>query len=132
MFDRATIVGVCVPIMCRGTSEACEKESKTCSASGGCCCRGRTPLAAACRGLAGWAAPPVVRENLAATAVESIRKSWEKVGYKGERERRVLMAEDSDTKLRIIRKLNLLVSQAFLYICVGQCTIVMVKVTTQE
>jgi len=36
----------------------------------------------------------------------------------GEREKRVLMAEDSDTKLRIIRRLNLLVSQPFLYIFV--------------
>jgi hypothetical protein len=35
-------------------------------------------------------------------------------------------------KLRIISRLNLLVSQPFLYICVGQYTIVMVEVTTQE
>jgi hypothetical protein len=34
----------------------------------------------------------------------------------GERERRVLTAEDSDTKLEIIRWLNLLVSQPFIYI----------------
>jgi hypothetical protein len=69
MFDRATIAGVCVPIMCKGTTEACEKELKT---SEGCCCSGRTPLAAFCRRLAGWAAPAVVREKLATTAVESI------------------------------------------------------------
>jgi hypothetical protein len=41
----------------------------------------------------------------------------------GERGRRVLTAEDSNTKLRIIRRLNLMVSQPFLYICVGQYTI---------
>jgi len=40
--------------------------------------------------------------------------------------RRVLMAESSDSKLRIIGRLDLLVSQTFLYICVGQYTIVMV------
>jgi hypothetical protein len=34
------------------------------------------------------------------------------------REEIVLIAEGSDTKLRIIRRLNLLVSQPFLYICV--------------
>jgi hypothetical protein len=50
----------------------------------------------------------------------------------GERERRVLTAEDSDTKLKIIGWLNLLVSQPFLYICVGQYTIIMVEITTQE
>jgi hypothetical protein len=35
---------------------------------------------------------------------------------KGGREKRVLTAESSDTKLRIIGKLNLMVSQPFLYI----------------
>ena len=40
--------------------------------------------------------------------------------------RRVLTAESSDTKLRIIGRLDLLVSQPFLYIYVGQYTIVMV------
>jgi hypothetical protein len=44
---------------------------------------------------------------------------------KGGREKRVLTAESSDTKLRIIRRLNLMVSQPFLYICVGQYTIAM-------
>jgi hypothetical protein len=38
---------------------------------------------------------------------------------KGGREKGVLMAESSDTKLRIIRRLNLMISQPFLYICVG-------------
>jgi len=51
---------------------------------------------------------------------------------KGGREKRVLTAAGSDTKLRIIRRLNLMVSQPFLYICVGQYTIAMVEVTTQE
>jgi len=51
---------------------------------------------------------------------------------KGGREKRVLTAACSDTKLRIIRRLNLMVSQPFLYICVGQYTIAMVEVTTQE
>jgi hypothetical protein len=37
---------------------------------------------------------------------------------KGGREKRVLTAADSDTKLRIIGRLNLMVSQPFLYICV--------------
>jgi hypothetical protein len=50
----------------------------------------------------------------------------------GERGRRVLTAEDSNTKLRIIRRLNLMVSQPFLYICVGQYTIAMVEITIQE
>jgi hypothetical protein len=49
---------------------------------------------------------------------------------KGGREKRVLTAEYSDTKLRIIGRLNLMVSQPFLYIYVGQYTIVMVEVTT--
>jgi hypothetical protein len=35
---------------------------------------------------------------------------------KGGRKKRVLMAEGSDTKLRIIGRLNLMVSQPFLYI----------------
>ena len=61
MFDRATIVRVCVPIICRGMTETCEEELETYSAS----------EEAACRWLAGWAAPPVVREKSAA-AVESI------------------------------------------------------------
>jgi hypothetical protein len=56
-FDKATIAGVCVPIMCKGTTKTCEEESETCSVSGGYCCGGKTP--------------PVMREKLAA-AVESI------------------------------------------------------------
>jgi hypothetical protein len=43
------------------------------------------------------------------------------------RRRRVLTAESSDTKLRITGRLNLLVSQPFVYIRVGQYTIVMVR-----
>jgi hypothetical protein len=54
----------------------------------------------------------------------------EEAGYRGERERKVLTAEDSDIKLKIIGRLNLLVSQYFLYICVGQYIIVMMEVTT--
>ena len=69
------IAGVCVPIMCtRGTTETCEKELLTCSAREGCYCGGRTSPAAACRWLASEAAPPVVREMLAITVVESIKK----------------------------------------------------------
>ena len=45
------------------------------------------------------------------------------------REEIVLIAEGSDIKLRIIRRLNLLVRQPFLYICVRQYTIVMVEIT---
>jgi len=48
------------------------------------------------------------------------------------RESGVLTAEDSDTKLRIIRRFNLLVSQSFLYICVRQYTVVMVEIITPE
>jgi len=51
---------------------------------------------------------------------------------KEEREKGVLTAEGSNTKLKIIRRLNLMVSQPFLYICIGQYTITMVEVTTQE
>jgi hypothetical protein len=50
-----------------------------------------------------------------------------------EREERVLIAEGSNTKLRIIRRLNLLVSQLFyiyVCVCVWQYTIVMVEITT--
>jgi hypothetical protein len=72
VFDRATIARVCVPILCRGTTKICDEESLICYASEGCCCGGRTPPPAACRWLAGWAAPPVVREKSAATIVESI------------------------------------------------------------
>jgi len=72
VFERATIAGVCVLIMCRGTTETCEKESLTCSEREGCCCGGRTPSATACRWLAGGALPPVVREKSAPAAVESI------------------------------------------------------------
>jgi len=57
LFDKATIAGVCVPIMCKGTTKTCEEESETCSASEGCCCGGKTQ--------------PVMREKLAAT-VKSI------------------------------------------------------------
>jgi len=35
-------------------------------------------------------------------------------------------------ELRIIRRLNLMISQPFLYICIGQYTIAMIEVTTQE
>jgi hypothetical protein len=42
----------------------------------------------------------------------------EEAGYRGERERKVLTAEDSDIKLKIIGRLNLLVSQHFfIYMC---------------
>ena len=51
---------------------------------------------------------------------------------KGGREKIVLTIEGSDTKLRIIGRFDLMVSQPFLYICVGQYTISMVEVTTQE
>jgi hypothetical protein len=51
---------------------------------------------------------------------------------KGGREKRVLTAESSNTKFRIIGRLNIMVSQPFLYIYVGQYTIVMVEVTIQE
>jgi len=33
VFDRATIAGGCVPIMCRGTTKICDEESLMCSAS---------------------------------------------------------------------------------------------------
>ena len=72
VFDRATIAGVCVLIICRGTTKTCKESSLTCSASEGYCCGGRTPPTTACRWLASWAAPPVVREKSAAAAVESI------------------------------------------------------------
>jgi hypothetical protein len=72
VFERGTITGVYMPIMCRGMEKTCDKESLTCSARVGCCCGGRTPPAVACRGLVGGAAPPVVRKKAAAAAVESI------------------------------------------------------------
>jgi len=72
VFDRATIAGVCVPIICRGMTKTYEEESLMCSANEGCCCEGRTPPPAACRWLAGWAVPPVVREKSQTSIVESI------------------------------------------------------------
>jgi hypothetical protein len=48
-----------------------------------------------------------------------VGKIERKPAAKGGREKRVLKTESSDTKLRIIRRLNLMVSQPFLYICVG-------------
>ena len=51
---------------------------------------------------------------------------------KGGRRKRILTAENSDTKLRIIGRFNLMVSQPFLYIYVGQYIIVIVEVTTQK
>jgi hypothetical protein len=47
--------------------------------------------------VAGWSAMPVWREKSAVAAIESI---WE-------RERRVLMTEGSDTKLRRSKRYNL-------------------------
>jgi len=38
---------------------------------------------------------------------------------KGGREKGVLTAKSSDTNLKIIRRLNLMVSQPFLYMCIG-------------
>ena len=72
VFDRATIAGVCVPIMCRETTKTCEEESLTCSTSEGYCYGGRTPPTIACRWLVGWAIPPVLRDKSAAVAIESI------------------------------------------------------------
>jgi hypothetical protein len=46
------------------------------------------------------------------------RRGREEVGWRWEREKRVLTVESSDTKLRIIGRLNLLVSHSFLYIYV--------------
>jgi hypothetical protein len=132
VFDKGTIDEVCVPMRGKGTAETCEEESETCFASGGCCWGAKIPPAAAWGWLAGCAAPPMERGKLAAT-VESMEEKRERgSAAKGGREKGVLMAEGSDTKLRIIRRLNLMVSQPFLYIYVGQYTIVMVEVTTQE
>jgi len=41
-------------------------------------------------------------------------------------------ADSTASWLRIIRRLNLIVSQPFLCICVGQYTIIIMEVTTQE
>jgi hypothetical protein len=48
-----------------------------------------------------------------------LEKAERRPGTRREREKRVLTAEDSDMKLRIIRRLNLLVSQPFLFIYIG-------------
>jgi hypothetical protein len=42
------------------------------------------------------------------------------------------MSKGFDTKLRINRRLNLLVNQFFLFICVGQYKIIKVEITTLE
>jgi hypothetical protein len=102
----------------KGTTETCEEESETCSASVGCCWGEKTPPAAAWGWLAGCAAPPVEREVGGSSRIH-VGKIERKPAAKGGREKRVLKTESSDTKLRIIRRLNLMVSQPFLYICVG-------------
>jgi hypothetical protein len=56
---------------CKGTKEIYEEDSKTCSASVGCCCGGNTAPAAGWRWLTDFAALLVVREKSAAV-VESI------------------------------------------------------------
>ena len=106
--DNTTIAWVDVPIMWRGTTKTWEEKLLFCYANGeGCCCR-RAPSIAACEWQVGWAATLIWWRQKSAATTESIWKI----------KREVLMAEDSDTKLRRNRKLNLLVSQSFsIYMC---------------
>jgi hypothetical protein len=82
--------------------------------------------------MAGWLCYTTSREgevgNISRIHVEKVKRGS---ATKGGREKRVLMAAGSNTKLRIIGRLNLMVSQPFLYICVGQYTIAMVEVTIE-
>jgi len=59
VLDKAIITGVCVPIICRGTTKTCKKESLMCSASEEGCYCGRTPPSTAWRWLADEAAMSV-------------------------------------------------------------------------
>jgi hypothetical protein len=122
VLDKATIDGVDVPTMWRGTTETWEEEPWFCSACKGCCWCGKAPPTAACEWLAGWSTPLVWWREKSAAAAKSIR----------EKERRVMIAKSSNTKLRKIMRLNLLVSQSFLFIHVGQYIIVKVEITTLE
>ena len=69
-------------------------------------------------GRLGWTADLVGGEGGSSSRVH-LGEGERRPAACGERERRVLIAKDSDTKLTIIGWLNLLVSQPFLYICVG-------------
>jgi len=69
-------------------------------------------------GRLGWTADLVGGEGGSSSRVH-LGEGERRPATCGERERRVLIAKDSDTKLTIIGWLNLLVSQPFLYICVG-------------
>jgi hypothetical protein len=123
VFDKGTIAGVCVPMRGKGTSETCEEELETCSASG----------TGSRLGMAGWLCCTTGGEREVGGSCRIHGGKRERgPAAKGRREKGVLTAEGSDTKLRIIRRFNLMVSQPFLYIYVGQYKIVMVEVTTQE
>jgi len=89
VFDRGTIVEVCVPIRGKGTAELWEEESDTWSCS--------RPAAG------GWLAGDVAaREEMATAAAggESMGKKKLGLAAKLQREKRVLTAEGSDIKLR--------------------------------
>jgi hypothetical protein len=78
--------------------------------------------------VAGWAAPPFWWGGVGGSSNRvHLGEGERRPTARREMRRRVLTTEDSNTKLRIIERLNLLVSQPFLYICVGQYTIVMVR-----
>jgi len=61
-----------------------------------------------------------------------VRKTESRSAVKREKEKKVLVAEGSDTKLRITKMFNLLVSQPFLYIYIYIYIYKIEMITTQE
>jgi hypothetical protein len=68
-------------------------------------------------GMAGWLCCTTCGEGeVGGSSRIHVEKVKRGSAAKGGREKRVLMSKSSDTKLRIIGRLNLMVSQPFLYI----------------
>jgi hypothetical protein len=78
---------------------------------------GRKGTSGSSLGRAGWLCCTTCGEGeVGGSSKIHVEKVKRGPAAKGEREKRVLTAEGSDTKLRMIGRLNLMVSQPFLYI----------------